>query len=763
MKKYILIFIGVLASQIAFAQQTNSIRGKVKAELTETPLEKATVRIIGSDLNTKTDEDGTFIFQKVPTGRLELEISMVGYSKQVVKELVLTANKELVLTILLEESTRDLEGVTVTAASPNLSGAKTSLQSITVEQVMRFPATFFDPARLALSFPGVANANDQANGMSIRGNNPTGLQWRLEGMEIVNPNHTANAGTFSDQATSNAGGVIMVSAQMMGNTNFLTGAFPAEYGNALSGIMDMRLRKGNSQEYEHTAQVGLIGIDLASEGPINKKNGSSYLVNYRYSFTGLLALGGLTFGGETIKFQDLAINLSFPNEKLGDFTVFGMGGVNSNDFAFDDEEGLGPELEKDQYVINYKGKMAAVGATHTKHFKGTYLWKNALVYSGLRNERVQDAGEVATINVTPLEDILQSSKLSFSSILSHRVNGASNLKGGVYVTYSQDSLLSRQNGLAGLYTSWVLEPFVQWNTNIGKAGNLVLGLHNLNYTATKTSTLEPRAAFGYQIDAKNDINLAYGFHSQLNSPWLNDQVADIKPILAHHVVLSEETKLNRSSSIKTEVYYQALSNALSPRFDSKNKFFSGLNMSDFIFPFDVSQNGKGRNYGLEVGYQKYLDKGLFALINATLYKSEFQAADGEFYETRFSGNHIVNLTLGKEWALKKERVFGANLRMVWMGGFRNYAIDEAASEAEGKTVFDYTNELTERLPDYFRPDIRVYLKKSKKKYNTMLSIDIQNVANYQNVAFDYYDVFQKKVVRKNQLGMIPMLNYRWEF
>ena len=268
--------------QISMAQQFGKVRGVVRDIVTEASIENATVNIVGTTLNAQTNASGEFSFESVPVGRLELSVSSVGFTNKVIKELLLATNKELIVNVGMEVAENSLKEVTVTAASPNLSGAKTSIQAITVEQVLRFPATFFDPARLAFSFPGVANTNDQGNGMSIRGNNPRGLQWRLEGMEIVNPNHTANAGTFSDQATSNAGGVIMVSAQMMGDMNFLTGAFPAEYGNALSGVMDMRLRKGNNKEFEHTAQVGLLGIDLASEGPLNREKGSSYLLNYRY-------------------------------------------------------------------------------------------------------------------------------------------------------------------------------------------------------------------------------------------------------------------------------------------------------------------------------------------------------------------------------------------------------------------------------------------------------------------------------------------------
>ena len=762
MKKYLVLIPLIFCLVSLKAQRVGSVRGIIKDNVTQAAVSNTTVNIVGTELSTICTEEGEFEFNNVPVGRLELSISSVGFKTQLLKELLLSSNKTLVLDIFLETQTEDLSEVVVTAASPNLSGAKNSIQTITVEQVMRFPASFFDPARLAFSFPGVANTNDQANGMSIRGNNPRGLQWRLEGMEIVNPNHLANAGTFSDQASSNAGGVNMISAQMLGNMNFLTGAFPAEYGNAISGVMDMRLRKGNNEEYEHTAQVGLLGIDLATEGPLNKKNGSSYLLNYRYSFTGLLALGGLTFGGEDIRFQDLSLNLSFPNEKLGDFTLFGMGGLNSNEFAFEDEEGLGPQFEKDISTINYYGKMGAAGVTHSKRINSSLLWKNALVFSGSRTSREQFVDPTSSFFSPYQNEINKTSKLSFSSIFTNRVSSNSDVKAGLYMTRTSDSLSSLQSDLIQDVSSWIVQPFAQYNTSLGSKANLTVGLHYLNYTLNNTASLEPRANLGVALSPKSEMNLSYGRHSQLFSPLLYAGNEDLKPTLSDHYVLGYDLKLKKSASFSAELYYQSLSNDLA---SSGLSHLSGVNLTDYL-NLDIrslNNDGKSRNYGIEFNYNKYLDNGFFALINTTLYKSEYMAEDGNYYESKYSGNHIVNLTLGKEWSISKDRILGVNTRIVWMGGFRSYQIDEQASVLQRRTVFDYDSGLTDKRADYFRPDIRIYLKRSKAKLNRMWSIDIQNVANYKNESFDYYDAFQGKIITKYQLGLIPMLNYRWEF
>lgn len=751
-----------------FSQRTGTIRGTVKDALSQNKLEQITVKIEGTAMNTQTDSKGEFSFENVPVGRLELEVSGVGYTKQLVKELLLASNKELVVNIFLEPAITDLKEVQVTASSSNLSGAKTSIQAITIEQVMRFPATFFDPARLAFSFPGVANTNDQANNMSIRGNNPRGLQWRLEGMEIVNPNHLANAGTFSDQATVNGGGTNMLSAQMLGNMNFLTGAFPAEYGNALSGVMDMRLRKGNNQEFEHTAQVGLIGVDLASEGPLNRKNGSSYLINYRYSFTGLLGLMGVTFGGEDIRFQDLAVNLSFPNEKIGDITVFGMGGINSNEFAFDDEDGIGPLEQKDLYVINYYSKMGAAGITHSKNFNSSLLWRNALVYSGLRNERSQFIAPdpLSSFYLPPDYDVTKTSKLSFSTIFTRKLASGGRLKSGAYITRTADSLSIYNDLSAGQFDSWLLQPFLQFSGKLGSKVLFDLGAHQMNYFLTNTSTIEPRASLSFILGGGNEMTAAYGRHSQLLDNWIYASNQNLKPTLSDHYVLSFDKRIGEKSNFRAEAYYQSIHSDLS---GIEDVFLTGMNLIGYYNPKNLNNEGQGRTYGLELNFNHYLHQGFFLLGNATIYKSQSRGHQlddfyqSDFFDSRYDGNYIFNFTLGKEWEFSKDRVFGTNIRLVYLGGFNDYEINEDFSRRQNRTVFDYDNPLTVKNPDYFRTDLRVYLKRSKDKLNRMWSIDIQNLTNQENVAYRYYDAFQGKVLTKYQLGMIPMLNYRWEF
>jgi hypothetical protein len=457
-----ILLVVFFSTGLACAQTlTSTLRGTVRDADTHQPLSGASVQLLDSDRGTTTAADGTFRLENLPIGRYTLTVSYLGYETFVVPELLLESGKEQVLEVGLDATSQQLAEATVRSTRP---GAFNSVQTITQEQTLRYAATYLDPARVTTSFPGVATANDQANGLVIRGNTPNGMQWRLEGVEIVNPNHLSNAGTFSDRATQTGGGVNILSTQLLGDSYFLTGAFPAEYGNVLSGVLDMKLREGNNEKREYTAQVGLIGVDLAAEGPFSKKSKTSYLVNYRYSFTGLLGAMGVTFGGEDIRFQDLSFHITLPTQKAGEFSVFGLGGVSSNIFkaSRDTQEWV---FQKDGFDIDYTNKMGAIGLTHTLALGPKTGLKSVLVASALSNSR--DGYILSRANTENRflveRDSIAKSRLSYTSSLTHRFSEKHQLKTGLFLTYQADEVLSLGRTVSrGRMEGLVIQPYASW-------------------------------------------------------------------------------------------------------------------------------------------------------------------------------------------------------------------------------------------------------------------------------------------------------------
>ncbi|MBK8502695.1 MAG: carboxypeptidase-like regulatory domain-containing protein [Saprospiraceae bacterium] len=261
--------------------QVNSLTfsGQLFEEGNETPIPGATVLLnnVSDQFESVTDAAGKFIFKKLPAGHYQLSFRSLGYQAKSIAEIEINTGISRQQIFRLSQAGESLEEVVVKAESrARVSESVTSIYTLTVEESFRFPGTFYDPARLATHYAGVINENDQANNLVVRGNSPNGLGWYLEGVEIVNPNHLSNAGTLNDRSSQSGGGVNILSAQMLDNSTFLTGAFPAYYGNATTGIFDMRLREGASDHTHYTAQIGLIGIDAAMEGPMNKNKKNSF-------------------------------------------------------------------------------------------------------------------------------------------------------------------------------------------------------------------------------------------------------------------------------------------------------------------------------------------------------------------------------------------------------------------------------------------------------------------------------------------------------
>ena len=758
-KTIILIFLFLNIQVNSFSQNGQNIRISLKDQLSNAPLAGATVKISKHNLNQTADDAGKVVFNNVPLGRLELEISSVGYEKVLVKELLLESSKELVLNISLMPASTSLSPLTVKSTSTNVSQALTGITPLSMEQVMRFPATFFDPARLAFSLAGVANNNDQANGMSVRGNTPDALQWRLEGVEIVNPNHFSNAGTYSDQPTQSGGGTNILSSQMLGNMNFLSGSFPADYSNSLGGVMDMYFKEGNATKYQHTAQIGLVGIDLSSEGPINKSKGSSYLFNYRYSFTGLLVAMGMDFGGEKMKFQDIAANFCFPTKKAGAFSFFLMGGNSSNIFAPPTDKTQW-ESEKDFNNIDFFSRMGVVGMKHKISFGKTWFLQTVLANSGLENLRSQYTTDPSS-NLSYRYHARN--VVGFSSALTGKLNKTFTLKTGINLNHFFNEFnQSNSDNVFVAFDEFLVSPFFKIINSEKRKFSYNLGITFPVYNGGQYAYVEPRLGMAYEVTPKITLKGSYGLHSfQPNSRLAF--TLPFKPQRAHHFAVGYSISSGLNDEFFGEVFYQNIFNT--PQFT--RLFVSVLNGSDFwgytLNPTPDSKSTQGINQGIELNYRRHLTKGLFALINTTFYKSEFKAYDGKYYETRFSGRHIFNLTFGKEWEKKNGKIIGLNTRIAWLGGFRDYNIDVEQSKSLGFTVYDFSKPLEVRNSDYFRPDLRVYFKKSKKNRSRMISMDIQNFVNQKNVAYKYYDSYLKETVTKYQLGMIPMLNYRWEF
>lgn len=757
----------------SYAQEIiQHVRGTVFDSQTRQPLAGATIVLAGADsLGTAALDDGTFQMESVRVGRYRLRVSYTGYTPQQ-EEVLVIAGKETTVEILLTRAATQLSEVTVTADVPQtLPGT----QVLTIEKTMRVPANFFDPVRVATSYPGVATASDQNNAIIVRGNSPNGLLWRLNGLDIVNPNHLSNAGTLSDKPAANGGGVNILSAQMLGRTQFLLGALPTQYGNATAGVVDMQLRDGNRAQREYTAQASLIGLDLATEGPLSKNKNSSYLANYRYSTVGVLSAMGVDFGGEAITFQDFSFNLSFQNKKGGKTSVFGLGGLSSN--KFEAKEAADREQDKDSYNIDYAAQTGAVGVTHSQAIGGGYL-AAGVSYSGSSQEREAeiDDSKIATNQYDYDREII-SGFVRFT----HQLGETSSVDIGANVSYSDDNYYDYTlspnfavnpvfcpqclaNTTAGNVAGTMLQPYLNLIMDVFDKVTLTAGIRYVRFTYNESSSAEPRLNFQFRPTTKATIDLAYGRGSQQQQPWvyLAANNSNLEFTRTDNINLRYQQQLKRDIKFSLQGFYQHFFDV--PVSTNANSTYSTVNLMETDALPNLINNGTALNYGADLLLEKSFFGNAYFWIGASVYNATYTAADERRYDSRFSGGYTFTTVYGKEWLKPaRQRTIALNARLLYFGGMRENPIDLDASRAAYTTVYDMSDPNSVKLGDYARVDFRISFRKDKPGYTRTFAIDIQNLAGIENDAYHAYDFHTDKVELRKQLGIIPVIVYRIDF
>jgi hypothetical protein len=765
----------------ALSAQTQTVRGTVVDKIAQSPIPGATIVLLNVEpmIVEQSDEEGNFSLPNVPVGQQSFRITYSGYKEVVLQNITVNSGKELVLTVNMEEEIDDLDEVVITAKveknKPLNELSTVSTRTFSVEETQKFAAAVNDPARMASSFAGVVTAGDGNNHISIRGNSPNGLLWRMEGVEIPNPNHFSNVGTAG-------GGISILSAQLLSNSDFSTGAFAAEYGNALSGVFDLKLRKGNNQKREYTVQLGVLGMDVSTEGPFKKGYDGSYLINYRYSTLNILGEIGVPIGDANTNFQDLSFNLSLPTKRMGKFGVFGFGGLSYQTTTAEADSVRWQEDDFLQLTTNFYSNTGAVGLTHMKLFGNQSYLKTALVFSGTENGYEQD--EMQHDYNTMVRDYEQrfvQNKTTLSSVYTWKLNAKNNIRAGGIVNQLGYSLRQRDMADTNVLIEQInetgstqtIQGFFQWNYRVTEKLTTNLGVHYFQLLLNNSNSVEPRASVRYDVNTKHHLTLGYGLHSQLQPIGVyftekteNGQTIrmneDLELSKAHHIVAGYDLVFNDHAHVKTEVYYQHLYNI--PISRDITSTYSILNSTDGFPSEALTNNGLGKNYGMELTYERFLFNNLYYLLSASVYESKYKAADGNWYDTRFNTNYATTLTIGKEWNLQhKNRVLGVNLKSVYVGGFRYTPIDLPASVAAGEAEFVTSETYSKRMPDYYRLDIRVSLKRNYKHLTSTVAIDIQNTTNRKNVGGQFFDSKTGEVKYWYQTPLIPILSYRLEF
>ncbi len=756
-----------------------ALRGQVRDAVTGVPIAGATVRLTEGrpaiEWLFTTDSTGHFSAENLPPGIYLCTVQTADYETLLMPEVRLAAARETVLEVKLKPFALPLPDIIIRGGAERQAMAPLGEVPLTWEKTLRFPATFFDPARLALAFAGVANADDQANGLLIRGNSPQNLRWRLEGVEVVNPNHLPNAGTLSDRPTTAAGGVLLFSAQMLDNSSLLTGALPPGYGDAFGGIMDIYWRQGNGQRHAFTAQAGLLGLDFAAEGPLDRKGAHTYLTNYRYATVGLLGQMGISFGNEEIQFQDYSFKTSFSGKNGGRWSVFGVAGNSCNRFRPPADSSQIAQF-KDLFQIDFRSSTGILGTTWSRSIGPRMQLYASAVWSAQRNTRNAEAEALFSERDTSLEG-----RLGVSFRLSHQVSQRIQWQAGMLAQYGtlrtgasrQESLLYSATANALTWQPWFN---TQWALP-NERTRVQVGLHSLLWQMPQRyalhARLEPRLTLTHHLKTKHQLALYAGLNSQTHALWVyalhppanaaTDNYLEGYPVASALQISGRHTwTLSEWWRLCTEIFYQH------QRHVPANGALHLSNLSEQQLLGALVSNGQAQHAGIELSAERYLSGGWFLLANTTILQARYRGADGIWRQSRWNTGHIANLTAGKEWTLdnwpERLRTFGVNGRITWVGGQRAAPIDSLSSAATQTTQYDYSNGYSIRLPDFLRLDLRVYWRRNMgQRRNSLLAFDLQNATLRENIAYYYYDPLLARVATKKQLSLVPNVSWRLEW
>lgn len=792
---------------LSFAQPTQTIRGTVLDNESASPIFGAQVYLKLKDsivAKALTDDDGVFEMNQIPVGKYLVVISSPTYESYAAPAEV-NSGRQTILEIKLQEKFTEVEGVEIIAQKQGEvknEMATVSAQQFSVEETERFAGSRGDPARMASNFAGVQGADDSRNDIVVRGNSPLGVVYKVEGIDIPNPSHFSISG-------SAGGPVSIINNKSLANSDFFMSAFPAEYGNSLSGIFDLKMRNGNNKLHEFTGQFGFLGTEVLAEGPLSKKNSSSYLVMGRYSTLSLFQFVGIRIGTDAVPvYGDGAFKFNFMLKNGGQLSFWGLGGKSQINILISEQTEYTTDLygegDRDQY---FGTAMGVAGLTYKKSLNENTFFTATLAQSIEEQHSHHDylirsldtsyenGQQNIRINVDSIYALMGYkyliSKTSGMFSLNHKLGKKQVIKGGMNVDYYRfnmiDSVLNDTE--TAFVNRWdykgdggiLIQPFLQWKMRITEKMDITAGLHAQYYSFSNSiSPVEPRLGWKWNLKNTQKVFAGAGMHSQLQPLYTytyfktnangernvhNRNMGFSKSL---HAAAGYEKQFKKGFQVRTEIYYQYLYQIPVTNYASS---FSMINQgSGFarIFPDSLQNKGTGVNYGVEITVQKFFDKSFYVLVTGSLYDSKYKGSDGVTRNTSYNGLYTANVLFGKEFSIGKKHVIGIGGKVTVAGGKRYGYVNLPATTAQREIIYSDSLFNERQFKDYFRADLKISWKMNAKKATHEIGLDLVNILNTRNIlslayAPDIGNPSKEPIAEKTQLGFLPIFYYRISF
>ncbi len=763
---------------------TQTVRGEVVDQQSQSPVPGAYVKVLTTNPMqvAVTDVNGNFRLENVPVGMHNIVVQMIGFDDVVYRNIKITTGKELIMKVEMQEQVTNIDKIVVSGYKKNKplnDMANVSARSFSVEEADRYAGTLQDPARMAANYAGVMAMGDQRNDIIIRGNSPLGVLWRLEGIDIPNPNHFGSLGTTG-------GPVSILNNNTLANSDFFTGAFPAEYGNATAGVFDLNMRTGNDEQREYTAQISMNGFELGAEGPFSSKSKASYLIDYRYSTLQLFDLMDINFGVSGVpQFQDLTFITNLPKTKAGTFKVFGVGGISYIQALNEDRNTDDWSMGHNDLDYTFGSNMGVVGISNRYFFNNTTRIKTVVAVSGTQNTSRVDSAFADKPSEIYYGDNSYEIKYTVTSKFTKKINAKNTFNVGINaslfnVNY-EDSLKRADNGQfvhlseANDENMILFQSYVQGQHKFSQKFSVYAGLHYQYFTLNESYRVEPRASFKWAFADNQSLSGGFGMHSQLQprlmyftkTNYTDGTFAYTNKNLdfskSNQYVLSYDYLINRDLRLKVETYYQYLYDI---PVEMKSSTYSTINYGTkfFLDRVDSLENaGTGTNYGLELTFEKFLSNNYYFLLTTSLFNSKYIASDGVERNTAYNGNYVVNFLAGYTYDINNNNSLSLDFKTVFAGNKRYIPVDMEASKFYGVEILDYSQAFEPQYEPYFRLDGRISYNVNFKKVNAEFAFDVQNITNNKNVMLQSYNPETNQLRTDYQLGLFYVFLIRVQF
>ncbi len=759
----------ILLVCIAFDIQGQTIKGRIFMADTGLPVAAATVSAWQDSVllsSVQSNEKGFYLLGLERSGSYLFTFSYENHSNTITVDLL--QNTTLNIDVYPEMEVHELDNVTIYEDIYHVGDL-----TMTQKQFKTMPASFQDPSRILMRYPGFSTSHDGANSIVYRGMPPESVRWQLFGADIVNPNHLANAGTANDLTSNNAGGVNALNGAVLDYYHFEASPARVAYGNVMSGISDMKMAS-SMQPY---LDFNLIGLEAGMGAKVGDKH---IYASYRQSFTGLLNRIGVDFGNEKIGYQDLSAYADLINNDKSHLKLFMTLGESHNYYTGIDTTSQ-PVAFKDIQQITYKSQLGIVGSQFTWQ-QSKFVYQSTLIASARKDGREEFTldyfKQTTGFDHSDIQNI-QKKLLSWHNQFKWQLSGkdvTAGLRTNYHVDHAQTNALIAKQDFVSIY------PYAQIENSRLEKWHYVAGMGVMYDDETGEITAEPAISLDWRASEKLTFGVAYRLSSLQDYTDRRYIIAPYKPdrIKSSHVQLNSQYVLP-TSSVGVNVFYSQLWDVAKFIYEGQERSYTSafnggnLGYDQLLSPIWIPDGtGKARTYGIEGSMQSKFSFNKHSWIldvnssvfNATYRNRSAQRITGD-YDGRYNYGTISNISVSYQLhTVKNEQQrkwiisFASHVR----GGQYEPYIDTRADSRE--KLYLLNSRFYDQNPNYSRADFRVVYdrKKNTKRLRQIWSIDIQNVLNNKEVLYRYHDFLQKKIVNQQQLGILPVLSYRlvWE-